>query len=76
MNKSLQSYARAQLKEMLAKCTEGQQHFFKRMYSHQNLELDINDVVDNMPDEKLDWAMHQCQMTLKKADKPCTPGKL
>jgi len=39
---------------------------FKRMYSHKNLDLPINEVVDNMPDDKIDWAMQQCQNTLNK----------
>jgi len=28
---------------------------------------DVGDVVDGMPDEKLDWAMQQVQATLDKA---------
>ena len=66
MNEAIQEFARIQLKEMLAKCTEAQQLMFKRMYSHTDLDLDIESVVDNMPEEKLDWAMRQCQQTLKK----------
>jgi len=65
MNNAIQEFARTQLKEMLGKCTEAQQILFKRMYSHNNLSLDIGEVVDNMPEEKLDWAMQQCQRTLK-----------
>ena len=64
MNKTLQDFARVQLKEMLAQCTEAQQMLFKRMYSHKDLTLDINTVVDNMPEEKLDWAMQQCKRTV------------
>lgn len=65
MNDKLQNYARSELKKMLAKCTEPQQLLFKRMYSHSDLTLDINSVVDNMPEDKLDWAMQQCQRTLQ-----------
>ena len=65
MNDSIQEFARTQLKEMLAKCTEPQQHTFKRMYSHADLDLDIDSVVDNMPEEKLDWATQQCERTLE-----------
>ncbi len=76
MNDALQNYARTQLKEMLAQCTEAQQIMFKRMYSLveitpqgaiTDLMSDINTVVDNMPEEKLDWAMQQCQRTIAKA---------
>ncbi|GAG27182.1 unnamed protein product [marine sediment metagenome] len=69
MNDAIQEFARTQLKEMLAQCTEAQQLLFKRMYSHNDLSLDICVVVDNMPEDKLDWAMQQCQRTLDKASK-------
>ena len=36
------------------------------MYSHKDLDKDINEVVDQIPDEKLDWAMQQIQRTLDK----------
>jgi len=64
MNKILQDYARLQIKKFLSQCTESQQFLFKRMYSHKNLTLDIDKVVDNMPEEKLDWALNQCQRTV------------
>jgi len=65
MNSQLVSYARQKIKEGLSELTEGNQMKFKRMYSHNNLELPINNVVDNMPEEKLDWALTQVQNTLK-----------
>ena len=66
MNEDLQEFARDQLKEGLAQCTEDQQLLFKRMYSHKNLEASIDEAVDNMPDEKLDRAMGQLKATLEK----------
>lgn len=66
MNKQLQTYARDTLKEGLSQCTNGQQHIFKRMYSYNNLDLPIENVVDNMKPERLDWAMQQVQRTLSK----------
>jgi len=66
MNNKLQDFARDDLKEGLAQCTEEEQHFFKRMYSPDDLELPIDDVVDSLPDEKLDWAMQQVERTLAK----------
>lgn len=53
------------LKDLLAQCTEGEQMVFKRMYSHKNLELDINTVVDNMDESKYEWAVTQCEQTIK-----------
>ena len=66
MNNTLSLFAREKLKQELQKCTDAQIHLFKRMYSHNNLELPINEVVDNMPNEKLDWAMQQVERTLIK----------
>lgn len=66
MNKTLSEFARQQLKQNLAQCTQAQCHLFKQMYSYQNLELPINEAVDAMPDDKLDWAMQQVERTLEK----------
>ena len=67
MNDQLLQFARTTLKEGLAKLPESHQLLFKRMYSHGNLDADINDVVDSMPEEKVDWAMSQVQNSLNKA---------
>ena len=67
MNADLQAFARKVIKDGLALCTPDQQMLFKRMYSHGNLELPINDVVDAMPPERLDWAMQQVQRTIDEA---------
>jgi hypothetical protein len=64
MNKTLQDYARNELKNGLAMLPDSQQLFFKRMYSHKNLDANVNDVVDAMPAERLDWAMQQVQRGL------------
>lgn len=66
MNENLQQYARNWLKENLAKCTAAEQHLFKRMYSHNNLDATIEEAVDNMDESKLDRAMQQVEATLKK----------
>ena len=65
MNKQLQLFARQNLKDGLAQLSENQQTMFKKMYSHENQDADIKDVVDAMPEDKLDWAMKQVQNTLK-----------
>ena len=66
MNEQLQSFARDELKKGLSQLPEAHSHIFKCMYSHENLDADINDVVDSMPEEKLDWAMQQVQNSLDK----------
>lgn len=50
-------------------CTSEQQLFFKRMYSHKNLEKDILDVIDGLPIEKLKRALSQIETTLNKKTK-------
>ena len=64
MNNQLKEFARNTLKDGLSLCTDGQQLLFKRMYAGGDLALSISEVVDNMPEDKLDWAMQQVQRTL------------
>lgn len=59
---------REQLKLLVAKCTEDQQMFFKRMYSPNNIDLPITTVIDNIPQDRLDRAISQCENTIKKND--------
>ena len=66
MNDQLQTYARKTLKEGLMRLPESSQFLFKRMYSHNNLDADINDVIDSMAEDKLDRAMQQVQKSLDK----------
>lgn len=66
MNNQLQEFARDELKKGLKQCTEGEQYKFKRMYANGKLDMEINEVVDNMPEEKLDRAMEQVEKTLEK----------
>lgn len=66
MNSTIEKFTRAEIKQGLNKCTEPQQLLFKRMYSHKNTALPIDIVVDNMPIEKLDWALTQIEKTFQK----------
>ncbi len=63
MNIELEQFARKTLKEALIKLPDAHQRMFKRMYSHKDLEKDINQVVDDMEADKLDRAMQQVQNT-------------
>ena len=65
MNKKLEEFARLTLKEGLAKLEENHQYIFKKMYSPYDLDKDINQVVDDMPVERLDWAMRQVSRSLE-----------
>ena len=66
MNKQLQKFARQELKDGLSKLPESNQIIFKKMYSDKDLNKNINDVVDLMHEDKLDWAMQQVQRSLDK----------
>ena len=66
MNKQLQQYARKHLKEKVSTLPEAHQLLFKLMYSHTNIDLSIEKIIDNMDETKLDNAMHQAEKTLKK----------
>jgi len=66
MNKTIETFARKTLKVSVKQCTETQQHIFKRMYSHNNLDLTTNEIINNISTDKLDWALTQVEITLKK----------
>ena len=55
---------KTRLKILLAQCSEGQQLMFKRMYS-QNVDEDINDVINNLPEHKINWTIQQAEKTLE-----------
>lgn len=80
MNDALKAFAKQTLKDGLARCTEEQQMVFKLMYAEPTdswkrtpeatariKAADVEDVVDRMPDEKLDWAMEQVAATPKES---------
>jgi hypothetical protein len=66
MNKTFEKVGKDILKGLLSQCTEPQQYIFKRMYSHTNLDIPINDAVDNMDPTKIDQAITQCERTVEK----------
>lgn len=69
MNEAIQEFAREELKKGLTLLPEGHQHLFKRMYAGGDLEKGINEVVDDMETDKLDWAMQQVQRSIDKIEK-------
>ena len=69
MNKQLEKFARATLKEDLMWLEihdTGCLTKFKRIYSHQNMDASISTIVDDMCVSKLDWAMTQVQNSIDK----------
>jgi hypothetical protein len=47
---------------------EDWQMMFKRMYSHKDPSRPIDNVVDDLPEEKLDWAMEQVRRSVEKKE--------
>jgi hypothetical protein len=80
MNEKLESYAREELKAGLAQLPADWQRMFKLMYARdggkRSVEdaeaMPIDDVVEQVPAEKLDWAMQQVQNSLNKLSKQAT----
>lgn len=70
MNETLKNSAKEILKELLNKCTEPQQRLFKQMYCFDNMELPINEVIEQMDGDNMDWAITQCERTVKKNQEP------
>lgn len=57
---------REQIKKGLESLSEGNQHVFRLMYSHEDLTRPLSDVVDNMPEKQLKWALLQVERTIVK----------
>lgn len=74
MNEQLQKFARDTLKAGLAQLPTHNHRIFKLMYSHKNLDADINDVVEEIPEDKLDWAMKQVENSLKEEEQAKEEG--
>ena len=67
MNNELQKYARDKIKKYLSQCTETQVRMFRSMYAvGTDSSISIEEVIDNIPEGKLDWCMTQCYNSLKK----------
>lgn len=74
MNKTFATAGRKILKELLVQCTKPQQELFKLMYGRDNNNrsvedskaMDINDCVELMDDNKIDWAITQVESTIFK----------
>lgn len=82
MNAQLEAFARQTLKDGLAKLPPDHHRIFKLMYGRGKLKgnvpertveeaeaVPIDQVVDEMPPERLDWAMQQVQNSINKLAK-------
>lgn len=64
-NETVVNFTKNEIKEGLMKLNDDCQMLFKRMYSHNNLDRNIEEVVDHMPVDKLEWALSQVERSLK-----------
>ena len=69
MNKTIEEFTREEIKEKLKTLPQGNVNMFMRMYAGNNTNKTVNEVVDEMPVEKLDWALTQIENSQKKLDK-------
>lgn len=61
----IDEFKRKMLKSLLDQCNKNQKNIFNLMYSPKNVDKPIYDVVDEMPEDKLNWAIQQCEKTIK-----------
>lgn len=77
MNNTLKTYAKSQILNGLLKLPDGWQEKFKLMYGRNGGKRSVEDakamtieeVVEEMSEEKLDWALSQIENSLKKLEK-------
>lgn len=65
-NETLIAAAREILLKALQKLEDKHQKFFIQMYFHNNKEISVEEAVQKLPVEKIDWAITQAEATLKK----------
>lgn len=66
MNQTLKNAAKEILVNLLNQCSQDQFLIFKRMYCPKNLDASIEVAVNLIKDEKIDWAITQCEKTVAK----------
>ena len=64
-----EKFARAWLRDALKQCSDGEHLLFKKMYAKGRLHASIDEVVDDMDEDKLDTAVDQVERTLEKHEK-------
>ena len=69
MSATGQDFYRKQILDGLNKLTPEHHLLFRRMYSPWELEKPLEDVVRDLPEDRLDWALKQIERTLDKIKK-------
>ena len=76
MNNQLEEFARNTIAEGLYKLSSEQNKLFKMMYGRaegersieDTLAMDLEDVINEVPSHKLDWAMTQVENSVNKLE--------
>lgn len=74
MNQTIRTFTESKIVEGLQQLPTGHNEFFKKMYARNGgkrsledaLAMDINNVVKEIPDDKIGWALTQVEASLKK----------
>ena len=81
MNKTLQEFARKTLVEGLNSLPSENRRIFALLYARNNgkrsvdeaYAMSVEQIVEGMPEDKLDWAMRQVENTIEKNAKKVAP---
>lgn len=60
---------RQAIKDGIDQLEDKHRSLFKQMYSHSDREKGLHDIIDDMPESKLDQALNQITRTLQKVNK-------
>lgn len=69
LNEQVKKYIKDEIYVGLIQLPDGWITKFKRMYSPKDLTVDLKTIINNLPEEKLNWALTQVQNSLKKLAK-------
>lgn len=72
-NETLIKISKEILKNLLSLCNESERKIFNKMHSPENIDASIDDIINNIESNKIDWAITQCENTLKKGNRPYIP---
>lgn len=66
MNGTVSEFTRKEIIQGLNQLPDSWVKMFNRMYNHKNLDASIEETVNAMPEEKLDWALSQVENSIFK----------
>lgn len=64
MNKTLRDSANNLLRHLVSKLNINELQLFKKIYSHSNMDLDIESIIINIKDDSISHAITLCENTI------------